>query len=94
MDNLLWPTGLRYTASKVHWIKSDEDVEIDHTGVVVEVRDSGRLRVKFPKGAWNFKPRDLMRAHIQPGNYVSRWFCGKVLFYVVSGFDFVRMDFE
>ncbi|CAE7790292.1 DEK1 [Symbiodinium sp. CCMP2592] len=56
----------------VFWQKSDEDISIDHIGVVVELRDSGRLRVKFPKGTWSFKPAELIKSQVQPGKCV-RW---------------------
>ncbi|CAE7656744.1 DEK1, partial [Symbiodinium necroappetens] len=56
----------------VFWTKADDDIPRGHLGVVLkDLNDSGRVKVKFPKGSWRFKPSEIVRAPIQPQSYVQ-----------------------
>ena len=56
----------------VFWTKADDDIPKGHLGVVLKgLNDSGRVKVKFPKGSWRFKPSEIVRAPIQPQSYVQ-----------------------
>jgi len=50
----------------VFWTKSDDDIPAGHMGTVRnDLKKKGRVQVKFPNGAWNFKPEQLVRAPFQ-----------------------------
>jgi len=45
---------------QVKWSKSDDDIPVGSTGVVVGFTDE-RVRVRFPKDTYNFKPAELIK---------------------------------
>lgn len=56
----------------VFWKLEDKDVRAGDVGQVQDDVDSrGKMKVNFPQGSWYFRPRDLIRASVQPGSYVQ-----------------------
>lgn len=54
------------------WKKSDDDVPSGHLGqVLADLNEKGKVKVKFPNGSWRFRPKDLVKSHVQPGSYVQ-----------------------
>ena len=43
----------------VQWSKHDDDIDEGEVGEVVGHHDNERVKVKFAKGTWNFKPHQL-----------------------------------
>ncbi|CAK9034840.1 unnamed protein product [Durusdinium trenchii] len=55
----------------VKWSSHDEDVKKGDVGIVTGLKkDSGRLKVRFPKGQYNFKSNELRLHQVQPGEFV------------------------
>jgi hypothetical protein len=45
----------------VQWTKNDSDIQAEEMGEVLGFdEDKGRVRVRFKKGTWKFKPKSLM----------------------------------
>ncbi|CAE7453444.1 CML22 [Symbiodinium natans] len=56
----------------VFWTRSDDDIPAGHIGTVLgDLNDEGRVKVKFPNGCWRFRPREMVRCHIQHNSYVQ-----------------------
>lgn len=54
------------------WKKSDDDIPSGHLGqVLADLNEKGKVKVKFPNGSWRFRPKDLVKSHVQPGSYVQ-----------------------
>ena len=56
----------------VMWKKSDDDIPAGHVGQVLDdLNEKGKVKIKFPNGCWRFRPKDLVKSHVQPGSYVQ-----------------------
>lgn len=56
----------------VFWKLQDKETPAHHVGLVLEdLDDRGKVKVQFPRGTWRFKPKDLIRAQVQPHSYVQ-----------------------
>ena len=46
----------------VTWTSSDDDIPEGSVGVIIEINDDGKRKIRWPKGVWNVAPEGLLVA--------------------------------